>query len=284
MENGDQFQESKAKYDCLLFDLDDTLYPLSSGLSGHVTKNIQEYMLQKLGIQEDQVPELCVSLYKTYGTTMAGLKAIGYDFDYDDFHGFVHGKLPYNMLKPDPVLRGILLSLPLPKIVFTNSDEAHANRVLQRLGLEDCFERIISFETLNSFKSNIDGSEYKQSSKGIFDFYEYISRPNVDTVLPRTPVICKPFQDAFDNVFKMTNIEPQRTLFFDDSIRNIQTGKSLGLNTVLVGTSQRTKGVDYALESIHNIKEAFPELWEGDEKTKSVKYSTKVAIETSVIA
>lgn len=133
MENGDQFQESKAKYDCLLFgnsnpspftnsyffwvifiicclifaDLDDTLYPLSSGLSGHVTKNIQgndfhyvevitlmylnfmefiyfywmhctlhiaEYMLQKLGIQEDQVPELCVSLYKTYGTTMAGLK------------------------------------------------------------------------------------------------------------------------------------------------------------------------------------------------------------------
>lgn len=65
MENGDNFQESKAKYDCLLFgktfkpffltllirlsfnllllfsDLDDTLYPLSSGLSAHVTKNIQ---------------------------------------------------------------------------------------------------------------------------------------------------------------------------------------------------------------------------------------------------
>lgn len=237
MENGDQFQQSKAKYDCLLFDLDDTLYPLSSGLSAHVTKNIQEYMLQKLEIKEDRVPELCVSLYKIYGTTMAGLKAIGYDFDYDDFHGFVHGRLPYNMLKPDPVLRGILLSLPFRKIVFTNSDDAHANRVLQRLELEDCFERIISFETLNSSKSNNinsphnkDSNEYKQSSTEIFDFYEYICRPDANIVLPKTPVVCKPFQDAFEKVFKMADIDPQRTLFFDDSIRNIQTGKSLGLH------------------------------------------------------
>jgi hypothetical protein len=33
-----------------------------------------EYMLQKLGIEEEKVPELCVALYKDYGTTMAGLK------------------------------------------------------------------------------------------------------------------------------------------------------------------------------------------------------------------
>jgi len=31
-------------------------------------------MIQKLGIPEAKVPELCFSLYKTYGTTMAGLK------------------------------------------------------------------------------------------------------------------------------------------------------------------------------------------------------------------
>ncbi|XP_061337948.1 uncharacterized protein C24B11.05-like [Gastrolobium bilobum] len=290
MENGDQFQEiSKAKYDCLLFDLDDTLYPLSSGLSKHVIKNIQEYMIQKLGIQEAKVPELCLSLYETYGTTMAGLKAIGYDFDYDDFHGFVHGRLPYNILKPDPVLRGILLSLPVRKIVYTNSDEAHSKRVLHRLGLEDCFERIISFETLNSSNNfdtpyNMDGNECRTSSTVIFDFCEYINRPDSDILLPRTPVVCKPFQDAFEKVFNMADIDPQRTLFFDDSVRNLRTGKSLGLHTVLVGTSLRTTGVDHALENIHNMKEAFPELWEDDEKRESVKYSRKAAIETSVIA
>ncbi|KAK7325023.1 hypothetical protein VNO77_29042 [Canavalia gladiata] len=286
MENGDQFQEiSKAKYDCLLFDLDDTLYPLSSGLAEHVKKNIQEYMLQKLGIEEAKVPELCFSLYKTYGTTMAGLKAIGYDFDYDDFHGFVHGRLPYNILKPDLVLRGILLSQPVRKIVFTNSDEAHASRVLGRLGLEDCFERVISFETLNSSNNlNTHENEYKPSSTGIFDFYEYSRGPDSNIVLPKTPVVCKPFQDAFEKVFNIADIDPQRTLFFDDSVRNLQTGKSLGLHTVLVGTSVRTTGVDHALESIHNMKEAFPELWEADEKPESVDCSRKVSIETSVIA
>ncbi|KAG4948120.1 hypothetical protein JHK85_041964 [Glycine max] len=190
--------------------LDGTLYPLSSGLAEQVKKNIQEYMLQKLGIPEAKVPESCFSLYKTYGTTMAGLKAIGYDFDYDDFHAFIHGRLPYDMLKPDPVLRGILLSLPVPKIVFTNSDKVHASRVLHRLGLEDCFERVISFETLNS--SNEDGNEYKPSSTGIFDFYEYIRRPDSDILLPRTPVVCKPFQDAFEKVFDMADIDPQRTV------------------------------------------------------------------------
>ncbi|KAK6646077.1 hypothetical protein PHAVU_L007043 [Phaseolus vulgaris] len=283
MENGDQFQGiSKKKYDCLLFDLDDTLYPLSSGLAEQVKKNIQVYMLQKLGIPEAKVPELCLSLYKTYGTTMAGLKAIGYDFDYDNFHGFVHGTLPYDLLKPDPVLRGVLLSLPVRKIIFTNSDKAHASRVLHRLGLEDCFERVISFETLNS--SNEDGSEYKPSSTEIFDFYEYIHRPNSDVVLPRTPVVCKPFQDAFEKVFNMADIDPPRTLFFDDSLRNLQTGKSSGLHTVLVGTSVKTTGVDHALDSIHNMKEAFPELWESDEKAESVECSRKVSIETSVVA
>lgn len=70
-----------------------------------------------------------------------GSQAIGYEFDYDDyhrflfllfffivsskllkpsyslFHSFIHGRLPYEKLKSDPVLRSLLLSLPLRKIV-----------------------------------------------------------------------------------------------------------------------------------------------------------------------
>ncbi|KAH1115192.1 hypothetical protein J1N35_008570 [Gossypium stocksii] len=89
MEYEDQINQAMdPKYECLLFDLDDTLYPLTSGISSEVTKNIQEYMIKKLGIKEN-VPELCVSLYKHYGTTMAGLKAIGYNFEYDDFIVFL---------------------------------------------------------------------------------------------------------------------------------------------------------------------------------------------------
>lgn len=49
-----------------------------------------------------------------------------------------------------------------------------------------------------------------------------------------------------------------------------------------VGTSQRVKGADYVLESIHNIREAIPEFWE-TEKMAEVNYSG-VAVETSVTA
>lgn len=33
-----------------------------------------DYMLLQLGIEESEVPKLCLDLYKEYGTTMAGLK------------------------------------------------------------------------------------------------------------------------------------------------------------------------------------------------------------------
>lgn len=33
-----------------------------------------EFMLQHLHIDENEVPKMCLDLYKEYGTTMAGLK------------------------------------------------------------------------------------------------------------------------------------------------------------------------------------------------------------------
>ncbi|CAN1282782.1 Uncharacterized protein C24B11.05 [Linum perenne] len=260
-ENGEPQQNgSSQKYDCLLFDVDDTLYPLSSGLAAQVAINIQEYMTEKLGIMENKVQELCLSLYKYYGTTMAGLRAVGYKFDYDDFHRFVHGRLPYEVLKPDPVLRSLLLSLPIRKI-FTNADKAHADKVLSKMELEGCFEQILCFETLNDSSKGNDSVDDQEAAE-VFDINEYSAAPNAGISLPKTPVVCKPFAEAYHEVFKVASIDPHRTLFFDDSLRNIQTGKKVGLHTVRVGTSNKDEGVDYSLESIHDIKEAFPELWD----------------------
>ncbi|KAL2481555.1 Haloacid dehalogenase-like hydrolase (HAD) superfamily protein [Abeliophyllum distichum] len=290
-------QVQRPKYDCLLFDLDDTLYPLSAGLATAVLKNIQDYMVEKLGIEESKIPDLCNLLYKNYGTTMAGLRAIGYDFDYDEYHSFVHGRLPYENLKPDPVLRSLLLSLPIRKVIFTNADKIHAMEVLKRLGLEDCFEGIICFETLNpthkgtisddeddiEFLGTAEFSRPLSKSPKIFDIIGHFSQPNAGPAgLPKTPIVCKPSESAIEKALKIANIDPYRTLFFEDSVRNIQAGKCIGLDTVLVGKSQRVKGADYALESIHNLKEALPELWETD-KVAEVNYSG-VAVETSVTA
>lgn len=48
------------------------------------------------------------------------LQLLGYEFDNDEFHAYVHGRLPYELLKPDPVLRNLLLSMPQQKIVRLN--------------------------------------------------------------------------------------------------------------------------------------------------------------------
>ncbi|URD89300.1 Haloacid dehalogenase-like hydrolase family protein [Musa troglodytarum] len=284
MEYEDRFRQvQRPKYDCLLFDLDDTLYPLSSGIASECLKNIGDYMVERLGIEERQISDLCNLLYKNYGTTMAGLRAIGYEFDYNDYHSFVHGRLPYGKLKPDPVLRHLLLSLPVRKVIFTNADEEHAAEVLRKLGLEDCFQGIICFETLNPLPPSSSSDQERKAE--VFDIVGHFSHPTDGVELPRTPVLCKPSVDAMEHALRVAGIDdPQRTMFFDDSVRNIQSGKRIGLHTVLVGTSRRIKGADHALESIHNMKEAFPELWEEGEKSELVLRSGKIGLETSAIA
>ncbi|KAK7256819.1 hypothetical protein RIF29_30335 [Crotalaria pallida] len=200
-------------------------------------------------------------------------------FDLDDTF-FVHGKLPYEKLKPDPVLRNLLLSLPYKKLIFTSADKIHALKALGILGIEDCFEGIICFETLNAInKSTVN---YAKSPK-IFDIIGHFAQPNPSAVLPKTPVVCKPSEYAIESALKIANLNPQTTLFFEDSVRNIQSGKRLGLHTVQVGTSQNLKGADYAIETIHNLREALPELWEVDIKSEAT-YPGKLAVETQVTA
>lgn len=185
-------------------------------------------------------------------------QAIGYDFNYDEYHGFVHGKLPYENVKPDPVLRSLLVNLPYRKIVsgdhdlmyhvmlsgyvdwwwppflsgnaqiFTNADKIHAVKVLSRLGLEDCFEGIICFETLNPIHKNTvsddeDDVDFIGSPKNsapaatggnsvIFDIIDHFSHPNPIYQLPKTPIVCKPSEHAIERALEIADLSPQRTV------------------------------------------------------------------------
>ena len=70
----------------------------------------------KLHIPKEDIPEMRYKFYMEHGTTMAGLVDAGYKLDYDDWHAYVHGRLPYeDLLKPDPKLREMLLSIPQKK-------------------------------------------------------------------------------------------------------------------------------------------------------------------------
>jgi len=227
---------STSPFDCLLFDLDDTLYSSHTGIGLATKKNIEDFLVEKCGFGRDQASILRVELFKTYGSTLAGLRALGYDISADDYHSFVHGRLPYDRLKPNPQLRNILLGITQRKIIFTNSDNIHATKVLKLLGLEDCFEEIICFETINPDLPKA-------------------TRPN------EFPVILKPSIDSMQIAISAANVIPHRTLFLDDNVRNISAGKAMGLKTALVGRSIKTQEADYALESINNLVQAIPEIW-----------------------
>lgn len=78
--------------------------------------------------------------------------------------------------------------------------------MLNRLGLEDCFEGIICFESLN------DPNYESCGGSDLFDIFEHSARPVAGTELPKTPVLCKPSESAMEFALKLANINPQRAV------------------------------------------------------------------------
>ncbi|KAJ4957135.1 hypothetical protein NE237_013918 [Protea cynaroides] len=249
-------RDFSSSYDCLLFDLDDTLYSSKIGIGEACKKNIEEFLIQKCGFAEDKASTLRVELFKTYGSSLAGLRVLGYDIDADEYHCIVHGRLPYEKIKPDPQLRNLLRSIKQRKLIFTNSDRIHAVKVLERLGFQDCFDEIICFETLN---------------------------PNLSksTRTDEFPIVLKPSIEAMNIALKVAHVDPRRALFLDDNDRNINAGKAVGLGTVLVGKmTNNTKG-RYMVERVIYLPQVVPEIWAatmegGDQKISRTRSEIEI--------
>lgn len=126
----------------IFFDLDDTLYPASSGLWAAIRERITLYMHERLGIPWPEIPSMREQLFRTYGTTLRGLEA-HYPVDKLEYLAFVHDVPVRDYLKPDPIQRSVISALPTRKLILTNADSAHARRVLAALELEDCFDGIV---------------------------------------------------------------------------------------------------------------------------------------------
>lgn len=129
------------------------------------------------------------------------------------------------------------MTFTLNNQIFTNADKNHAVKALRKLGLEDCFEGIICFETLNpnenssndvkSTESETDGSGPSLATSP-FDVLEHFSRPNAGEDLPKTPIICKPSVYAIEQALIIAKINPQRTVSsLEVFMRHIFTGKLL---------------------------------------------------------
>src|SRR5581483_10847646 len=114
----------------ILFDLDETLYPASSGVMNCVTDNMRQYIQDKYEITPQEAYTLQKRLFREYGTTLRGLmteRAI----DPEEYLLFVHNIDIASLLKPDPELRQVLMQIPYEKYILTNADVPHAERILE---------------------------------------------------------------------------------------------------------------------------------------------------------
>jgi putative hydrolase of the HAD superfamily len=124
-----------------LFDLDDTLYPASTGLFGHVSKRITKRIAATLGVDEAEARVRQRHLWKTYGTSLRGLM-IENGVDPEPFLADVHDVPVEQILEPDPELDALLGRLPGELHVFTNGPSEFVHRVLGRLGIDHRFTRV----------------------------------------------------------------------------------------------------------------------------------------------
>ncbi len=207
----------------ILFDLDDTLYPGSSGIWSLIRERIDRFMVEKLNYKEQDVPSTREKLFGEFGTTLRGLESV-HHIDPVDYLRFVHD-IPINdFLVPNPKLNELLEMLPQQKVIFTNGDRWHAKRVTDALNITRYFERTVDI---------IDVTPY-----------------------------CKPMVEAFRLALQKLNItDPTKILLVDDNIRNIEAANNLGLKSVLVSEDgQRLDPKILQIRKIEDLESVFPFL------------------------
>jgi pyrimidine 5'-nucleotidase len=190
------------RFSTLFFDLDDTLYPNSTGLWQAIRNRIQQYMIERLNIAENDAPALREQYFKMYGTTLRGLQA-RHKIDTEDFLAFVHDLPLRDFITPDPLQRDVIASLPQRKLVFTNADIHHARRVLAALDLSDLFENIVDIHAVAPY--------------------------------------CKPMPESFAIAQELADEpDPRKCVMIDDLPRTTRAAREVGMASILYGTEEPT--------------------------------------------
>lgn len=145
--------------DCWLFDMDNTLYPSSANLFRQIDVRMRAYVGRLLGLPEDEARLVQKRLFREHGTTLRGLMD-AYHVNPNGFLAEVHD-IDMSVLDRDFRLRNALRRLPGRRIVFTNADQPYAERVLEALGIADCFDAIHDIHAMD-YRPKPDPACYRQ--------------------------------------------------------------------------------------------------------------------------
>ncbi|TQM93323.1 pyrimidine 5'-nucleotidase [Roseinatronobacter monicus] len=177
-----------------VFDLDNTLYPPEMRLFDQIEGRMVSYVMDTLGVTQDEANHLRHSYWSQYGTTLAGLMHY-HDIDPVPYMQHVHD-IDFSVLRPDELLRDHIAALPGRRIIYTNGSADYALRVSEARGLSGLFDAIYGVEHAGY-------------------------RP-------------KPEQNAFEQIFALDGLDPARAAMFEDDPRNLAAPFAMGMRTVHV--------------------------------------------------
>jgi putative hydrolase of the HAD superfamily len=197
----------------ILFDLDNTIYPASSGLMKGIDVRINEYVKNLLGLDEHESLRLRKQYYVEYGTTLHGLQR-HHSVDADHYLDYVHDIAIESFLASDAELDHLLSLLQATKTIFTNSPADYARRVLQVLGIERHFSHI-------------------------FDIRFSGFQP-------------KPDPAVYQSVLDALNVDGHAALLVEDTAKNLAPARALGMTTILIGepNADATALADYVVPDV----------------------------------
>jgi putative hydrolase of the HAD superfamily len=206
----------------VFFDLDDTLYPASSGLWEAIRERISLYMHEYLGIPWEEIPDLRRKYFEEYGTALRGLEA-NFSVHRDDYLAFVHDLPLKDFIQPDPDLNAVLETLPFRKLIFTNADSAHALRVMDFLGVTGFFTGIVDINDMDPY--------------------------------------CKPMPGSFQcAMLHAEEPDPAQCVLIDDMLRNTIGARTFGMRAILFGADDTRSGADAPLMNWFELPKTLEQL------------------------
>ena len=130
-----------------IFDLDNTLHNATPHIFPHINRAMTAYLQQHLHLDEAAAGALRRRYWQRYGATLLGLiKHHGTDPAHFLWHTHQFPELA-RMVIADGGLRQMLRRLPGRKILFSNSPQHYAERVLEVLGIAGLFDAVYAIET-----------------------------------------------------------------------------------------------------------------------------------------
>lgn len=199
-----------------IFDLDNCLYPASTGLFALIDERMSAYIQRLLSCDAAEARRVQKHHFHTHGTTLAGLMK-DHDVDPHHFLDDVHS-IPLERVQSDSRLSSALARLPGRKFVFTNGDAPYARRVLEAIGIHKHFDEL-------------------------HDIHASGLRPKPDPY--GYGLLCERFA-----------IDPRHALLADDMAQNLAPAKQLGMTTIWVdngserGNHRVGEFIDQRIENI----------------------------------